>query len=84
MEDPARRQVDGGALAVDDVDEGPRGGERTDSFCGEPKLVPEPAGIRHGYDEQRRAVTRELIGQRTALANRTPQFTRLGFEVSPS
>jgi hypothetical protein len=56
-------RVDGRALALDEttIREQP-----VIAFCspyGELKLVPEPAGTRGGYDDLRRAATREPIGK---------------------
>jgi len=64
-------------LALDDLDARLRNGKRPaldrdlsrqaalelQTDAGEPKIVPEPAGTRGGYDDLRRAATREPIGR---------------------
>ena len=63
LEELDAERVDGRALALDEatIREQPVIASR--SPAGELKLVPEPAGTRGGYDDLRRAATREPLGK---------------------
>ena len=56
-------RVDGRTLALDEATIREQPLTALDSPHGELKLVPEPAGTRGGYDDLRRAATREPIGK---------------------
>ena len=63
LEDLEASRVDGKPVVLDDAtirDESPL---ELSSPAGELKVVPEPAGTRGGYDDLRRAATREPIGK---------------------
>jgi hypothetical protein len=63
LDDLGAQRVDGSALALDEatIREEPVLSLRSPQ--GELKVVPEPAGTRGGYDDLRRAATREPIGK---------------------
>jgi hypothetical protein len=63
LEDLGASRVDGAPVVLDEAtirDESPL---ELRSPAGELKVVPEPAGTRGGYDDLRRAATREPIGK---------------------
>ena len=56
-------RVDGRTLALDEATIRDHPSIAFRSLAGELKLVPEPAGTRGGYDDLRRAATREPLGR---------------------
>jgi len=63
LEDFDAVRVDGEPVVLDEATIGDEAPLELRSPAGELKLVPEPAGTRGGYDDLRRAATREPIGK---------------------
>jgi hypothetical protein len=63
LDELAAERIDGKPLQLEEATIGAEAVIALESPSGELKLVPEPAGTRGGYDDLRRAATREPLGK---------------------